>query len=224
MMRWLPISCSLLLALSAGLAPAAAAAPEPPASGAAPVKAPAAKPWTQTHGASWKVSPAEVVAQQAGGSKVVIVDVRAPWAYQEDHIYGAANIPLARFDAGPRGLPKDRWLVLYCSCPDEHASLAAAKRLHDRWGYQRLAVLKGGLDAWQDAGYQVVERPPTKPAVAVTKSPTKQVIPTSPMPTPSVQPSFGVSPSPMPVPSISPMTPPDQLSPMDERRGTTTSP
>jgi 3-mercaptopyruvate sulfurtransferase SseA len=44
----------------------------------------------------------------------VIIDVRAPQAYQEGHIKGAISFPEAEVDARVNELPKDRLIVAYC--------------------------------------------------------------------------------------------------------------
>ena len=49
--------------------------------------------------------------------KRIIVDVREPFEYQEDHVEGALNIPPAELLAGAKkldGIPKDTELILYC--------------------------------------------------------------------------------------------------------------
>ena len=49
--------------------------------------------------------------------KRVIIDVREPYEYQEDHVEGALNIPPAKLLAGAKeldGIPKDTELILYC--------------------------------------------------------------------------------------------------------------
>lgn len=47
----------------------------------------------------------------------VIIDVREPYEYEENHVDGALNIPPAELLAGAKkleGVPKDTELVLYC--------------------------------------------------------------------------------------------------------------
>jgi len=55
-------------------------------------------------------------------------------------------------------LPADRDVIFYCSCPNEASAARAAKRLIDR-GYTRARPLRGGLDAWTEAGYGIERRP-----------------------------------------------------------------
>jgi rhodanese-related sulfurtransferase len=130
---------------------------------------------------------------------VLVVDTRSAQAYAQEHIYGAVNVPGSALRTSARGLPRDKTLVFYCTCPQDHGAHDAAQRMHDRHGYRRLLVLEGGMDAWREAGYPMM--PPSA----------RRVLPT-PSPTPS--------PSPSPIATPTAPTAPDQFDPMDERRGT----
>jgi len=47
----------------------------------------------------------------------IIIDVREPYEYQEDHVEGALNIPPAELLAGTKkldGISKDTEIILYC--------------------------------------------------------------------------------------------------------------
>ena len=156
--------------------------------------------------------PQTLAARQARGENLLFVDVRTKSEFAEQHIYGAASVPITQLERGSWGLPKDRTLVLYCTCPDEHASLAAGRMLLRR-GYTRLVALQGGMDAWEAAGYKIVTKaPPATPRPTLTPSPRP---PKPPTPKPSETPV---------APSATPQTAPDQLAPMDERRGTSQTP
>ncbi|HTJ93414.1 MAG TPA: DedA family protein/thiosulfate sulfurtransferase GlpE [Pararobbsia sp.] len=45
-------------------------------------------------------------------------------------------------------------LVIYCSCPNEVSAAWMAKKLNDM-GFSDVIPLRGGLDAWREAGWQV---------------------------------------------------------------------
>jgi rhodanese-related sulfurtransferase len=49
------------------------------------------------------------------------------------------------------GLPKDKTIIAYCTCPDEEASARLTRVLRDE-GYDAW-MLEGGLPAWRAAGY-----------------------------------------------------------------------
>jgi membrane protein DedA with SNARE-associated domain/rhodanese-related sulfurtransferase len=100
------------------------------------------------------------------GAKPVIVDVRSPTARALDPhgIPGALHVPLENVAASIKNLPRDREIILYCSCPSE-ASAASVARILMNHGFQRVRPLHGGLDAWIAAGYAVVgvEEPAPSP-------------------------------------------------------------
>jgi len=51
-------------------------------------------------------------------------------------------------------LPRDRDIILYCTCPSE-ASAARMARMLMNHGFTRVRPLFGGLEAWLAAGYAV---------------------------------------------------------------------
>ena len=46
---------------------------------------------------------------------LIIVDARNPADYQESHVAGAVNVPLAQFSTLYKELPKDHLIALYCT-------------------------------------------------------------------------------------------------------------
>src|SRR5262249_62115687 len=69
-------------------------------------------------------------------------------------IPGALHMPLQDVNQHIPSLPRDRDIILYCTCPNE-ASAAQAARLLMTHGFRRVRPLHGGLDAWIAAGYAV---------------------------------------------------------------------
>ena len=59
-------------------------------------------------------------------------------------------------------IPRDRDIILYCSCPNEVSSARAALLLHRR-GILRVRPLLGGIDAWRERNYPTELK---KPAVS----------------------------------------------------------
>jgi rhodanese-related sulfurtransferase len=51
-------------------------------------------------------------------------------------------------------LPRDREIVVYCTCPSEASAARVAKLLINH-GFKEVRPLYGGLDAWIEAGYAV---------------------------------------------------------------------
>ena len=55
-------------------------------------------------------------AKQAFDSQsAIIVDVRDTGSYAAEHISGAINIPLAEIETRINELPKDSWIITYCT-------------------------------------------------------------------------------------------------------------
>ena len=92
---------------------------------------------------------------QAGGSPVII-DVRSitARALEPRWIPGALHVPLQDVARRLKDLPRDREIVLYCTCPSEASAARVAKILMNH-GFKRVRPLFGGLDAWVAAGYTV---------------------------------------------------------------------
>jgi membrane protein DedA with SNARE-associated domain/rhodanese-related sulfurtransferase len=103
-----------------------------------------------------RISVDELYAQITGGADPVIVDVRSPTAQtlQSQRIPGALLVPLPEMPRHVGVLPRDREIILYCTCPNE-ASAAQAARVLMNHGFRRVRPLHGGLDAWIAAGYAV---------------------------------------------------------------------
>ncbi|MEJ0039889.1 MAG: DedA family protein/thiosulfate sulfurtransferase GlpE [Gammaproteobacteria bacterium] len=92
----------------------------------------------------------------ASGAAPLIVDVRSTMAVALEPrcIPGALRIPLNEVRDKLLGLPREREIVSYCTCPNEVSAAEVAKILMDN-GFRRVRPLRGGLDAWIAAGYAV---------------------------------------------------------------------
>lgn len=92
------------------------------------------------------------------GAAPVIVDVRSHTARKLEprRIPGARHVPLQAVDQHANEIPRDRDVILYCTCPNEVSAAEAAKLLMNS-GFTRVRPLHGGLDAWIAAGYAVEE-------------------------------------------------------------------
>ncbi|WP_374579851.1 VTT domain-containing protein [Pseudoduganella sp.] len=97
-----------------------------------------------------RISIDELKELLEGGHNPVLVDARSATAQQLE-----APVPGALL-AGPdpleviRSLPKDRHIIVYCSCPNDVTAAKVAKQLHAH-GYKRAKPLHGGLEAWNTA-------------------------------------------------------------------------
>lgn len=95
-----------------------------------------------------EVSPDEAYAAlQAGGA--VLIDVREPWEYAEQHIPGARLIPLGELPDRLADVPVDRDVYMHCRMGDR--SWRAVSYLRSQ-GHDRVRNVRGGLEAWEAAG------------------------------------------------------------------------
>ncbi|HEY4374880.1 MAG TPA: DedA family protein/thiosulfate sulfurtransferase GlpE [Burkholderiales bacterium] len=111
-----------------------------------------------------RISVDELWALMQAGAEPVVVDVRSNVARKVDPrgIPGALAVEMERIAEQARDLPRDREIILYCTCPNEESAAHVAKRLMDL-GYTQVRPLHGGLDAWVDAGHGIevlVSEPP----------------------------------------------------------------
>jgi membrane protein DedA with SNARE-associated domain/rhodanese-related sulfurtransferase len=103
-----------------------------------------------------RISVAELYALIQEGAAPVIIDVRSTSAraLEPRWIPGALHVPLQDVARQLKELPRDREIILYCTCPSEASAARVAKILMNH-GFKRVRPLHGGLDAWVAAGYTV---------------------------------------------------------------------
>jgi membrane protein DedA with SNARE-associated domain len=100
-----------------------------------------------------RVMKAAELAEAAG--TVVVFDVRSHGYYEKDtkRIHGSARLEPNALSAQVAALPKDREIVLYCTCIREATSAKVARALEDRG--LKVSVLEGGFRAWKKAGLPI---------------------------------------------------------------------
>lgn len=98
-----------------------------------------------------KISAVELKNLMDDGQQVIIVDVRNPLSRKTDpeSIPGAIHLLFEEIDRRHDELPKNKEIVLYCTCPNDISSARTALKLK-RQGVQRVRPLEGGLDAWRE--------------------------------------------------------------------------
>ena len=98
-----------------------------------------------------KISAVELKNLMDDGQQVIIVDVRNPLSRETDPeaIPGAIHLLFEEIDDRHDELPKNKEIVLYCTCPNDISSARTALKLK-RQGVQRVRPLEGGLDAWRE--------------------------------------------------------------------------
>jgi membrane protein DedA with SNARE-associated domain/rhodanese-related sulfurtransferase len=104
-----------------------------------------------------RIDVAQLYELMQAGADPIIVDVRSATAraLEPRWIPGALHVPLDEIAKHMKDLPRDRDIILYCTCPSE-ASAAGVARVLMNHGFKKVRPLHGGLDAWRAAGYAVV--------------------------------------------------------------------
>ena len=92
------------------------------------------------------------------GSEVILVDLLTPEEYARQHIPGARNACVYEMIFLDRvaecANDRECSLVVYDATGKSRAAATAREKL-DRAGYRNVAILEGGLAAWESAGYPV---------------------------------------------------------------------
>ena len=103
-----------------------------------------------------QISQDDVKRALDAGESIVIVDLRSPLdvATVPFMIPGSLRIAPDDLERRHQNIPRDRDIVLYCSCPSEATSARAALTLRRR-GVTRVRPLEGGFPAWHARGLPV---------------------------------------------------------------------
>jgi len=122
-------------------------------------------------------------AEASGNTPPFIVDLRHPLDYLPDPrvLPGALRIGPNELKAHSEIIPRDRDVILYCTCPSEETSAKLALQLH-KMGVYRVRPLRGGFDGWKEAGYPLVDYVTEAPSADVVQqilpADTKSAVPT----------------------------------------------
>jgi rhodanese-related sulfurtransferase len=98
----------------------------------------------------------ELHALLASNQEVLLFDVRQPLDLlaNSEIIPKAQRIPPDEVLQKPSLIPREKDIVVYCTCPGDKTSRAVLRRavaLH----FSRVKLLKGGFAAWKAKGYPV---------------------------------------------------------------------
>lgn len=106
------------------------------------------------------ITAEELKAKIAKNEPLAILDLRAESAYSQSDktIKGSLHTKVRKVVTRLRDAPRDKEVVTYCACPSDEAAVIAARSLLAS-GFKRVRVLKGGWNAWLQAGGQVQPRP-----------------------------------------------------------------
>jgi membrane protein DedA with SNARE-associated domain/rhodanese-related sulfurtransferase len=111
-----------------------------------------------------RLEPEELKRLLDQGEQVYIVDLRHPLELLPDPftLPGALHVSPEDLTARVHEIPRDRDVVLYCTCPSEATAAATALQLH-KLGVERVRPLRGGFDEWKRLGYPMDAIPPVNP-------------------------------------------------------------
>jgi len=113
-----------------------------------------------------RLEPEELKKQLDAGEQVYIVDLRHPLELVPEPftLPGAVHISPDALAARGHEIPRDRDIVLFCSCPSEATAAKTAMTLH-KLGIERVRPLRGGYDEWKRLGFPLDAVAPAGPAV-----------------------------------------------------------
>src|SRR6185503_15067569 len=106
------------------------------------------------------ITPEELKAKIAKNEPLAILDLRGESAYSQSSqtIKGSLHTKVRKVVTRLRDAPRDKEVITYCDCPSDEAAAIAARSLMAS-GFKRVRVLKGGWNAWVQAGGQMERRP-----------------------------------------------------------------
>ncbi len=118
--------------------------------------------------AASRLEPEELKRLLDAGQPIYIVDLRHPLELLPDPftLPGALHLSPDALAARHLEIPRDRDIVLYCTCPSEATAAKTAMTLH-RLGIERVRPLRGGFDEWKRLGFPLDPIPPAFPAASV---------------------------------------------------------
>ena len=118
-----------------------------------------------------RLEPEELKAQLDAGEQVYIVDLRHPLELMAEPftLPSAMHFSPDALAARHGEIPRDRDVVLFCTCPSEATAAKTAMTLH-KLGIERVRPLRGGYDEWKRLGFPLDEIPPVNPLVQVVQA------------------------------------------------------
>jgi rhodanese-related sulfurtransferase len=119
-----------------------------------------------------RLEPDELKRQLDAGDSVFIIDLRHPLELMTDPftLPGALHLSPDAVAARIHDIPRDRDIILYCTCPSEATAAKTAMTLH-KLGIDRVRPLRGGYDEWKRLGYPLDAVEPVMPLVQVMPAP-----------------------------------------------------
>ena len=101
-----------------------------------------------------KVTAGELAAMGADGEELAVLDIRDVAAHASGHVPGSCPVPASELELRLPGLLPRRAVRVVVIGEDDMAAHRAGHRIR-RIGFANVAVLAGGVESWQQAGYEV---------------------------------------------------------------------
>ncbi|MEM6456351.1 MAG: rhodanese-like domain-containing protein [Acidobacteriota bacterium] len=108
------------------------------------------------------VRPAVAFEILRDNPELLVLDLRPASAFRSGHLFGAVHVPLGRLRTLLREITdlRRRAILLYC---DNDACHRRGIEILAEEGVRYAFVVEGGIDAWQAAGYGVLQPPEPAP-------------------------------------------------------------
>jgi rhodanese-related sulfurtransferase len=116
-----------------------------------------------------RLEPEELKTMLDHEQPVYIVDLRHPLDYLPDPrtLPGAVMMTPDKLVMESDTIPRDRDVVLFCTCPSEATAAKMALTIR-KLGVYRVRPLRGGYDEWKKLGYPLVEIAPAMAQAVVS--------------------------------------------------------
>ena len=103
-----------------------------------------------------KIGPAEVT-RLLNQEKALLLDLRTITDFSSGHILNARNIPAEELEGRQKELQKHKKSPIILCCSRDADGIKAGRILKYA-GYEKLYLLKGGLEAWRTANLPVTRK------------------------------------------------------------------
>ncbi len=101
-----------------------------------------------------RIGAENLKAQLHDGQEIAVLDAREEATFDKRHVFVASCVPLSRMEMIVNDLvPRRNTRVVWCDDGEGLADVAAARM--SALGYTDVALLDGGIVAWEQAGYRI---------------------------------------------------------------------
>lgn len=107
-----------------------------------------------------RLDPVTLVAELNAPEPPVVLDVRSPAERKTQRIERSLHVPLNHLLERVREVPRDKRVVVHCATGYRSSAGVSLLRLH---GYDAVADLAGGINAWQAGGFPVTREQQNHP-------------------------------------------------------------